>query len=208
MFTVSNRMKRFGRPLALVLACLVVTASATAESLPMDSKNSSLTFVGQAFLHDFRGEAKEMSGSAEFDETAAPPIQRATLEFRTTALTTFRSDRDKKMQEWLKVDLHPVAIFRLDSVSVVSGNYREARAGNPATFEVRGTLTLNGVKQPISGRAQGWREGGRLIVSGEATVNTPDFGLPEVREMFMTVGPKVKTSYRFTFLLRRPELQK
>lgn len=67
MFRVSNRMKRCGRPWALVLAGLVATASVSAETLPLDPMASSLTFVGSAFLHDFRGEAKEISGNAELD---------------------------------------------------------------------------------------------------------------------------------------------
>ena len=208
MFSVCKRMKRCGRMWAPVLAVLIATASVRAESLPLDAKASSLTFVGSAFLHDFRGEAKEMTGSAELDESATPPIQRAALQFRVAALTTFRDDRDKKMREWLKVELHPVATFRLESVRVVSGNYRDARAANPASFEVRGSLSLNGVTRPISGQARGWREGGRVVVAGDAVVNTPDFGLPQIREMLMTVGPNVKTSYRFVFLLRRPELPK
>jgi hypothetical protein len=40
-----------------------------------------------------------------------------------------------------------------------------------------------------------------LIVTGETVVDTLKYGLPQIREAFMTVGTNVKTSYRFTFIL-------
>src|SRR5450432_120659 len=128
LLSAPSRMNRFDRALVILLAGVAFAASAPAESLPLDAKASSLTFVGSAFLHDFRGEAKQISGSVELAESAIPPIQRATLQFRTASLTTSRDDRDKKMRAWLKVEGQPLATFRLESVSVVSGNYRDANA--------------------------------------------------------------------------------
>ena len=37
---------------------------ASAETLPLDAKNSTLTFVGDSFMHAFHGEAKDFTGSA------------------------------------------------------------------------------------------------------------------------------------------------
>lgn len=197
---------RFGnliRPLAAaatVLACLAGTA-AFGETLQLDPKGSSLTFIGEAFLHNFHGEAKEFTGSAEVEKDAVPPIQRATLHFKTAALTTFSEQRDQNMRNWLNIKVHPDATFQLESVKVLSGDYKTASPSQPAKFEVHGTLTLNGVKQPLSGAAQGWREKERLIVAGETTVDTSRHGLPQIRETILTVGKNVKTAYRFSFVL-------
>lgn len=194
------------RLLALVVSTalfIVFQRSSRAESirLPLDAKGTSVTFFGESFLHDFHGEAKEVSGSAELNPDATPPVQKAALHFETTRLTTFEAARDKKMWSWLKVDAHPAAEFSLDSVKLLGGDCKAADAQHPASFSVAGSFTLNGLKRPMSGTASGWREKGRLIVAGETTIDTLQYGLPQIREMFMTVGTNVKVSYRLSFTL-------
>ncbi|MDR3405651.1 MAG: YceI family protein [Chthoniobacter sp.] len=176
-------------------------ARAATQDLPLDAARSKLTFVGDSFLHSFHGEAKEIAGSAALDTEARPPVQKATLHFKTAALTTFHDGRDQKMREWLKINMHPDANFALDNVKLVDGDMQNADAQHPAKFTVAGTFTLNGVKQPISGDALGWREKDHLVVSGDTVVDTLKYGLPQIREAFMTVGTNVKVSYRFSFVL-------
>jgi polyisoprenoid-binding protein YceI len=193
------------RNILLAALCLlpVFGSSALAESinLPLDPKGSSLKFVGDSFLHSFHGEARDFTGAAQLDSSATPPVQSATLHFRTAALTTFHNGRDQKMREWLKVTAHPDATFTLESVKLIEGDIQKADPQHPARFNVSGTFDLNGVKQPIGGTALGWRERDRLIVSGETTIDTLKHGLPQIREAFMTVGTNVKTTYRFSFTL-------
>ena len=160
-----------------------------------------MTFIGESFLHNFHGEAREFSGNAEFERDAVPPIQKATLRFKTAALTTFSQQRDQNMRDWLNIKVHPDATFQLESVKVLTGDYKTAGPSQPAKFEVHGILTLNGVRQPLSGTAQGWREKDRVIVAGETTVDTSKHGLPQIREAILTVGRNVKTAYRFSFVL-------
>ena len=173
------------------------------EAIDLDPNGSSVKFVGDSFLHSFHGEAKDISGSAELDANAVPPVQKATLHFKTAALTTFHKERDQKMFAWLQIAVHPDALFSLQTVKLVEGDYQNANALHPAKFEVRGGFTLNGVRKPIIGSALGWREKDRLIVSGDTTVDTLRYGLPQIREAFMTVGTEVKVSYRFSFILPR-----
>ena len=185
---------------ASLLAYLAGVA-AHGETLPLDPKGSSLTFIGESFLHNFHGEAKEFSGNAEFERDAVPPIQRATLHFKTAALTTFHQQRDQNMRGWLNIKVHPEATFQLEGVKVLTGDYKTASPAQPAKFAVSGTISLNGVKQPLSGTAQGWRENDRVIVAGEITVDTLKHGLPQIREAVLTVGRNVKTAFRFSFVL-------
>ncbi len=185
---------------ALLLTCLAGSA-AHGETFPLDPKGSSLSFTGEAFLHNFHGEAKEFEGNAVLDREAVPPIQRATLHFKMAALTTFHEQRDQNMRTWLNIKLHPEATFQLESVKVLAGDYKTAGPAQPAKFAVIGTLTLNGVKQPLSGIAQGWRENDRVIVAGETTVDTMNYGLPQIKEMVLTVGRNVQIAFRFSFVL-------
>lgn len=196
-FLFGNRF----RPVALAALLIFGWSAARAETLQLDAKGSKLTFVGDSFLHSFQGEAKEFSGSAELDAQATPPIQKAMLHFKTAALTTFNHSRDQKMWDWLKVNVHPEATFALESVKLLEGDIRKADASHPARFMVNGTLVLNGVKQPISGTALGWREKNRVVVSGDTVVDTLKAELPQIKEAFMTVGTNVKTTYRFSFIL-------
>lgn len=174
---------------------------AAGQTLPLDSKASSLTFAGDAFMHTFHGEARNFTGNAVLEAGATPPVQKATLHFKTAALTTFNNDRDKKMWEWLKIDTHPDATFALEKVKLIEGDAEKADASHPARFQVTGTLTLNGVQQSITGSAQGWRDKDRLVVSGSTVIDTLKYGLPQIRQALLTVGTNVKTSYRFTFVL-------
>jgi polyisoprenoid-binding protein YceI len=188
----------------IALGCVALSdplACAATQTVPLDPKGSSLTFLGESTLHNFHGEAREFTGTATVDTDAKPPVQKATLHFKTAALTTFEEKRDQKMREWLKIDVHPDATFTLESVKLVSGDAEKASPTQPARFTVSGELTLNGMKQPITGSASGWREKDRLIVTGDAVVDTLKYGLPQIRVTFMTVGTNVKTSYRFSFIL-------
>ena len=175
---------------------------ASAELVPLDVKDSSLTFIGEATLHKFRGEAKEFTGKAELNKNAVPPIRSATLHFRTAALTTFLPERDQKMREWLKVKVHPEATFYLQRVKLLSGKLETASASRPAKFAVSGTFILNGVKRPLAGTALAWRQGNRVIVTGQTMLNTLNYGLPRIKQaMVMTVGTHVEITYRFSFVI-------
>ena len=181
---------------------LLAGGTVRGESLPLDPKNSSVTFVGESLLHNFHGEARAFTGSAELDPNAVPPIQKATLNFKTATLTTFHGERDQKMRDWLNVSVHPDASFHLESVRLLGGDFKTATPAQPARFAVSGTFTFNGVRQPLAGAAQGWREQGRVVVAGETTVDTLKHGLPQIRQAaVLTVGTDVKVAYRFAFVL-------
>jgi polyisoprenoid-binding protein YceI len=184
----------------LVFQLYVVTASA--RTLRIDTKDSSLTFTVDATLHKFNGEAVEFTGSAETGN-AVQPIRNATLHFSTASITTFHRERDRNMREWLNVKLHPRATFRLGSIKLLSGDFESATSVRPARFAVSGAFTLNGVTRTIAGSALAWRQGNGVIVTGRITVDTLKYGLHQIKQaLVMTVGTKLKIAYRFAFVPR------
>ena len=186
-----------------VLAFQLFVVTASAKSLRIDTKDSSLTFTGDATLHKFHGEAVEFTGSAELTGNAVQPIRNATLHFSTASITTFNRERDRNMREWLNVKLHPRATFRLESAKLLSGDFKSATSVRPAGLAVSGAFTLNGVTRTISGSALAWRQGNGVIVTGRITVDTLNYGLPQIKQaLVMTVGTKVKIAYRFSFVPR------
>ena len=66
---------------ALLLTCLAGSA-AHGETLPLDPKGSSLTFTGEAFLHNFRGEAKEVRGQCRTRTGGGPPDSKGDIAFQ------------------------------------------------------------------------------------------------------------------------------
>jgi len=202
----TNMPRRISKviPSFLLITLLLSTQFASASSpdeLALDPKGSTVKFFCESFLHNFHGETREISGNAIVSSESAPPIQNATLHFKLGTMTTFIKDRDAKMYEWLKVNANPEAVFQLQAVKLIGGDDKTADSRHPGEFHVTGVLTLNGVAQPLEGTAKGWREKDRLIVSGEALLDTLKFGLPQIRMAVLTVGTNVKTAYTFSFIL-------
>ena len=181
-----------------------MSASAATQA-PLNSKESSLRFVGKTVIYKFDGEAKEFSGQASIDETLSQPVQSARLDIKSARLTTFNKVRDKDMYSWLSVTAHPAIVFELTRVKLLEGDTKSASRTKPAKFKVKGKLSLNNHSQPIESTALGWREGNLLVVSGEAVVDTVAAGLPQIKKAFLAVASDVQVKYRLAFNLP-PEL--
>jgi polyisoprenoid-binding protein YceI len=190
---------------SLVLTLLLSGLSYAGE-VPLDVKQSTLKFTGHAFLHDFSGEAKQFSGSAQTDSKKPELVLSARINIRTAKMTTFESDRDRNMFDWLHVDVKPEIIFHLTKVKLIKGDPAIATKDHPALFAVGGGFTLNKTTKPLETQALGWREGKWLVVTGTAQINTADHGLPEVRQLFLTVDKQVDVAFRLVFDLP-PELR-
>jgi hypothetical protein len=92
------------------------------------------------------------------------------------------------------------------TVKLIKGDSSTAVKDHPAQFGVSGIFTLNKTPKPLEAQAIGWREGKFLVVTGTTKINTADHGLPEVRQLFLTVDKVVDVSFHLVFDLP-PELQ-
>jgi polyisoprenoid-binding protein YceI len=187
-----------GKVLALLLV-LAVSGLGRAADAPLDAKLTSLKFTGHAFLHSFDGQAKDFEGGAQVDPTNPNYVTDAVIDIATPRLTTFQATRDHNMKKWLDVDANPRIEYRLEKIDCLSGIPVEATQARPATFKVEGDFTLNRATRPLSATVTGWRDKGLLIVTGTATIDTMDYGLPIIRQMFMTVDRNVDVSFRLVF---------
>ncbi len=184
------------------LACLwLIVQPLYSQEAPLDLKASSLKFTGHAFMHDFTGEPQKWRGSAQLSSSAPELVTSAKIIIPAATMTTFENDRDKNMKTWLQVDANPDIVFTLTKVKPFAGEPRNATEKSPARFRVEGELLLHGQKHSLADLADGWRSGSRLIVSGTTSINTGDYGLPQVRQLFLTVDPKVDIDYRLVFEL-------
>jgi polyisoprenoid-binding protein YceI len=190
----------------LALALALGTGTVAAQEVPLDLKASFLKFEGHAFLHDFEGQAQSFVGSAQIDLNRPQVVTRARIVIAVAGMTTFQQTRDRNMKTWLQATTQPEIVFTLDQVKLFAGEPRLAREAMPARFRVQGELEMNHQQHPLTGMADGWRSGALLIVSGQTTLNTEDYGLPQIRQLFLTVDPRVDVTYRLAFDLP-PALQ-
>ena len=186
---------------------LLICGIARAVEVPLDTKQSSFKFIGHAFLHDFIGEAKAFSGSAQIDPKNPVFITSAEIKIQAAKLTTFEGTRDRNMAAWLQVDSRPDILFELTRVSPLKGSPDTATRAKPSLFKVEGNFALNKITKPLEAQAVGWREGRVLMVTGTTAIYTNQYGLPIIRQFFMTVDEKVDVDFRLVFSLP-PEIRK
>jgi polyisoprenoid-binding protein YceI len=189
----------------LGLACLLFTIQPLpGQEAPLDVKASSLKFTGHAFMHDFTGEPQKWSGSAQLSSSVPQLVTSAKIIVPAAEMTTFEDARDKNMKTWLQIEANPDIVFTLTKVKPFAGEPRNATEKSPARFRIEGELQLHGQKHGLSDMADGWRTGSSLIVSGSTSINTEEYGLPQVRQLFLTVDQKVDIAYHLVFDLPPP----
>ena len=183
----------------LLVLAFVLSGFARAVEVPLDVKQSFLKFTGHAFMHDFNGEAKEFSGSAQIDSPKPEIVLSAKIDIQAAKMTTFESVRDRKMFDWLHVDANPAISFQLTRVIPMQGNPAGATKDHPSQFTVIGNFTLNKTTKPLQTQVLGWREGEWLMVTGTAEIDTAAHGLPIIKQFFMTVDKLVDVAFRLVF---------
>jgi polyisoprenoid-binding protein YceI len=172
-----------------------------AGDAPLDVRASSLKFTGHAFLHDFEGEAKEFSGSAQLDTKDSSLVHGAEIDISSAKLTTFEDTRDRNMYTWLQVTVNPDIRFQLTKVKLVQGDGLHATKATPARFKIGGLFTLNKVSKPLETEALARREGKLLVAEGKTQIDTAAHGLPEVKTLFLTVDKQVDIAFHLVFAL-------
>jgi polyisoprenoid-binding protein YceI len=192
--------------IASLVVSLLLSSFSHATEVPLDVKQSFLKFTGHAFMHNFNGEAKEFSGNAQVDSLKPQIVLSAKIDVQAAKMTTFESARDRNMFAWLHVDATPDISFHLTKITPMNGEPAGATKDHPTQFTVGGDFTLNKTAKPLETQATGWREGKWLVVTGTTKINTADYGLPEIRQFFMTVDKQVDVAFRLVFDLP-PELQ-
>src|SRR5690606_8893879 len=97
-------------------------------------------------------------------------------------IVTGKAARDKAMHEWQNTESFPDGEFALSSLQPSSGS----------DFTALGRLTLHGVTRDIHFPVSISRDGALLEITGDATVDTREFGLPVIRMLgILKVNPLV-----------------
>lgn len=117
----------------------------------------------------------------------------------TVDLRTLKSDearRDQRIRsEWLESDQYPLATFVADAVVQMPA---DAALGDEVAFQVRGTLTIRDISQPVTWEIAAAIDGDTLSGTATALIYMRDFGFepPDIAGMLrVTDGVTVTVTF-------------
>jgi len=174
----------------LAAACLCAPLAAAPLQLKVDTSASTIHFTADATLHSFEGWMRSWHLALSMPEGAELPDS-VVLKGDTRSLTTVHEKRDKEMHHWLEDEKLPDLVFRLSRFS-----------GTPEARVAEGELTLHGSTVPVAFPVQVQRDGSRLTISGQAQLDTRQFGLPQFRKFgLLSVDTEVRIDFKVTGVL-------
>lgn len=168
----------------LSIACLaLLPVFAAAGPLVVDPASVKIEITVRATMHGFTGKLDTTTVTLDGD---AASIAAATVRFAWADLKTGDTARDKEMLAWATAQ-SPEGVFLLGKLTPASA------AG---TFTASGSLALNGQTHEISFPATIAKTAAGWAVSGTATIDHRNWGLPKIRKFGMlTVNPVVTITF-------------
>jgi polyisoprenoid-binding protein YceI len=120
-------------------------------------------------------------------------INAASIECKDTWLS--ESDRKKVMDltlgaEMLDVRRHPTIRFSSTAITNLGGN----------RYQAAGLLTIRGVSKPVSIDLTATETGGKLQLSGKATIRLKDYNLKPPSAVLGAIGTRNEMLFEFTLL--------
>jgi polyisoprenoid-binding protein YceI len=139
----------------------------------LDPAHTSVEFVARHLISKVRGRFTEFAGQITLDED----LERSEVhvEIHTASVHTGSEQRDQHLRsgDFFLIDEHPVMSFTSTGL----------RVGEGSAFELDGTLTINGIANPVTleGSFNGWGPhpyGGDLITfSARTTIDREDWDI-------------------------------
>ena len=135
---------------------------------------SRVGFDAKSTLHDFSGVTSKVEGTLTARLDRDDPQASAMIRAAAAVLKTGVDGRDEEMRKVLAVEEHPWIRFDLAGLTVSTSDpeARTYRGTAHGTFTIRGVTRELDVPVEISVDASR-----RLVVSGQATLELPDFGV-------------------------------
>lgn len=157
------------------------------NSLEIDKSQPELSATMHASpSHDFTTVAQDYKCDIELDPETLT-ITKAICSFNFSDLDSGKNSRDKKMRNWMDVDLHPQASFEMTQLET---------APETGTQIAVGDFTMHGVVKVIRIPFTVKRIGDSIEVEGLTEINHEDWGLKQVRLLFFSVDTQLKPHFR------------
>lgn len=178
--------------LKTALPCVLLAAFAMAVDagpVKFDFKDAkgvnTVNFNLDAPLEAISGTANGIAGEVHFDP-AQPAATKGRITLETASLQVPNAMMKDHMlgKEWMDTAAHPQIVFEIESLANAS------TAGDVTTADAKGTLSVKGVKKPVSipvkithlkdklgARTNGRMQGDLLVVRAKFTIKRTDYGI-------------------------------
>jgi polyisoprenoid-binding protein YceI len=160
-------------------------------------------FVGETSKHEAVARTSGVSGAMTVagDATAGYQISAVSITANLTGLHSVDTvagrdvtQRDFFVSRQMDLSSFPDATFSADSGSV-AGPVTASKVGSTIT----GTLTIHGVRKPVTVTVKSQVAGDRIEVAGSVNLVMTDYGVQPPRVPFTTVDPQVTVEFDIFF---------
>lgn len=171
----------------LVFAALLVPRPTLGQGVPLrvDRAASRFDIAVKATVGSFTGHLRAFTADVTTDPDGRR-VESASFRCDFTAISTGNDHRNRDMDAWQETGRFPQVSFVLTSLESARGGLQTAS----------GRLRLHGVERTIQFPVSISSAHGRMIIDGDATLDTRDFGLPIIRKFWaLTVNPVVHVHF-------------
>jgi polyisoprenoid-binding protein YceI len=176
-------------PRSLLFTALLALAPALRAAdrpLTIDAAQSRVEVAVRATVDSFTGKLSAYEPAIAVGDDGR--VTSARLAFRFRDLLTGKEGRDKAMHKWQETDRFPDGLFVLTSL--------EPASAPAASLVAIGRLTFHGVTRELRFPAAVVHEAGTYLLTGDAPIDTREFGLPIIRMMgLLKVDPLVHVKF-------------
>ncbi|WP_010662499.1 YceI family protein [Marinilabilia salmonicolor] len=179
----------------LIIALTLVSGTTTkAQKLNLTGTNNSVVVTGTSSLHDWEMVLSDFRATAEVthNEDGSYTLTNAGLTGDANKLSSDNSMMDNKAKDALRAKKAPELTFRQSTPLSIE-------AGNEEKVHIKGNLKIAGETKPVSIPINlTIQEGGKVLVTGTATVLMSDYKMDPPTAMFGTVktGDEVKVNIK------------
>tara|TARA_B110000285_G_scaffold77816_1_gene89627 strand:+ start:2931 stop:3494 length:564 start_codon:yes stop_codon:yes gene_type:complete len=170
----------------LTLGFIALCTQLCAGNFVIDSSHSVLAVdVRASPPHSFICSAKEFEVDIQINPQTLD-LQAATCSFSFESLDSEKPKRDKNMRDWINTTHYPKAQFELTNVrqNEIDG-----------TLVGVGQFSMHGVSREIEVPFTIRREGKKIILDGQAELDTTQWDLEIIRIFFFSVKPIIQPHF-------------
>lgn len=174
---------------------LGLLASVEAAPLRLSMADSTLGVDAKASPgQNFTSMAQQFEARVDLDPETLE-VREAVCSFHFADLDSEEAKRDQKMLRWMESEAYPDGAFTL----------KEVRR-NGDQWVGTGTFTMHGQSREIEVPFTVERDGDKVILDGQAEMDTREWGLPKIRLFIFTVQTVIRPHFHLegTFDLPRP----
>lgn len=183
------------RPLALLCGlALLATMSTSAQTVPVDTETSQISYKGSHFVHSWTGVSNEVTGSLTLD-LAEPANSQIEIVAPVESFDSGNGGRDRKMAELVETEVNPNVRFVSNSIEA------EQWDGTAGRWIARGDLTFHGLTFPAEIPVDVQVEDGQFVATGSFEISLDQYEVERPKLLLAKIRDTIELDARVVGLL-------